>query len=173
MLSRDRHARALKRMRTPRLAEAAHQRFVVGFEKQQPRIDAAPDLPEDSRELPQSRPFAHIDHQRRAPDRGGIAHQFGKLRDQFDRKIIDGVIAEIFQRAQHRTLARAAHSGDDHQFRAACDCGLAAGFRPALRRFHSAVSSRGCRPSFRGTRLLSRHFSRTLIACFSSFPTAA
>ena len=43
--------------------------------------------------------------------------QFGKLRYQFDRKIVDAIVAKIFKGLQHRGLSRSAHSRNDDEFR--------------------------------------------------------
>ncbi len=38
-----------------------------------------------------------------------------KVGNQIDRKIVDGVIAQVFESAQHRAFAGAAHSRDDDE----------------------------------------------------------
>ncbi len=105
-----------ERMRTARLAEAAHQRGVVGFEENKPGADLAADAPEQRREALQRLAFANVHHDGGAAR--GIVHQFGELRNQVERQIVDGMVAEVFQRLEHRAFAGAAEAGDDDQFRA-------------------------------------------------------
>ena len=103
-------------MRAAGFAEAPHERFVVGFQKHEPHVHVVPDLPVDGGKTAQSGTFAHVDHQRGAADGSGVAHEFRERGNQIDGKIVDGVIAEVFERAQHRTFAGAAHPGDDDEF---------------------------------------------------------
>ena len=112
-------------------------------------------LPENGRKLLQPRAFAHVHHQGRATVGSRIAHQFGELRNQVDGKIVDRVIAQVLQSAQHRAFARAAHSRDDDQFRS----GWRWSWQPRPWGGAGLLSRASAQRLGFGPRLPSRHFS--------------
>ena len=103
-------------MRPTGLAETPHQHRVGGLEENDLGRNHPPDRFQDRRQLFQLGAFADIHDQRGAANFARLHRQFGKLRDQFDGKIVDAVVAEIFEGLQHRGLPRPAHAGDDDQF---------------------------------------------------------
>ena len=60
--------------------------------------------------------FAHVHDQRGAANLARLHGQVGELRDQLDRKVVDAVVAQVFEGLQDRGLPRPAHAGDDDQF---------------------------------------------------------
>ena len=102
-------------MRTPRFAEAARERAIVGFEKHQRGRSAPPQPLEERGKLRQLLAFANVDHQRRAPHVRRILGQFGELRNQLDGHVVHRVVAEIFEGLEYGGFARPAQTGDDNQ----------------------------------------------------------
>ena len=62
--------------------------------------------------------FADIHHKRGAPDIWRNTRQFRKFGDEFDRQVIDRIIAQILEYFEHGTLAGTAKSGYDYQLAA-------------------------------------------------------
>ncbi len=106
-----------QRMRAAGLAKTPQQHGIGGFQKGNLGRNHAPHRLENARQLFELRAFANIHHQRRAADLGRLQRHLGEARDQFDGKVIDAVVAQIFKSLEHRRFARAAHARDDHQFR--------------------------------------------------------
>ena len=104
-------------MRTAGLAETAQKNGVGGLEEDDLGRDHASNRFEDAREFLQLRAFANVDDERGAADFAGLHSQFREFRDQLDRKVIDAVVAEIFEGLQYGGLSRTAHSGNEDQFR--------------------------------------------------------
>src|SRR6185437_12597360 len=49
-----------------------------------------------------------------------IADEIGKGRNQFDREIVDRIVAKVLEDSQDRGLTGSAQPGDDDQFRTGC-----------------------------------------------------
>src|SRR5690242_15687010 len=104
-----------QRMRTPRLAEAPHERFIRGFEENYLRVDGLLHLLQNLRQSRERLSFANIDYQSRALNFRRLSRQIGKAWNEFQRKVIDAVVAQVLECFQNRSLARAAHACNDHQ----------------------------------------------------------
>ncbi len=104
-------------MRAARLTESADQHRVRRFQEDNFCRDETPNFFQDLGKFLQRRAFAHIDDQRGTPNLTRLDGQIGKLRDELDRQVVDAVVAQILKGLQHRSLPRAAHAGDDDQFR--------------------------------------------------------
>src|SRR5208283_2239826 len=105
-----------QRVRAARLAKAAKQDWITGFEKDNARRNDSPHRLQNRRQLLELRTLAHVNHQRRARNFARLQGQFGEARNEFDRQIVDAVKAEIFKRLQGRGFARPAHPRNDDQF---------------------------------------------------------
>ncbi len=103
-------------MRTARFRIAPHQHFILGVQKHhaggQHRAHALENVGKTIERLP----LAHIHHDGRAVDLGRLAHQVREIRQQLQRQIIHGVVAEVFECLQRRCFARPGDARDDHQF---------------------------------------------------------
>ena len=106
---------------------AAEQSGFAGLEKDDGGGERLPDLLKDSGEALQRLAFADVDDQRGAIDLGGLADEIGEARQQFERQIVDGVVAEVFKGLESRGFAGAGESGEDDELAGAGWSGL--GFR--------------------------------------------
>src|SRR5271170_7999743 len=104
-------------MRPAGFAEAAHDRFVIGFEEDQTRGETLFYFAKDGGELFQSLAFTNVDYEGRAAHGFRFLGQCGELWDQIDRQVIDRIVAEVFENLQYGTLAGTAEPGDDYEFR--------------------------------------------------------
>ena len=84
-------------MRPASFAEAAQQHCVGRLEKNDLRRNHLADGLQDAGKLAELGAFANVDDQRGAADIARLQRQFGEVRNQFDRKIVDAVVAEIFE----------------------------------------------------------------------------
>lgn len=84
-------------MRTPRLRIAAHQHFILGIEKDHARGQHCPDALQNIGKQVERLPLADIHDNGGAFDLRGLAHQVGKIRQQFQRQIIHGMKPKIFK----------------------------------------------------------------------------
>ena len=80
---------SLKR-RSSTESEASRKTILVGIMRR--------DRLQESGQMVQLRALAHVDHQSGAADLAGLHGQVGELRDEFDRKIIDAVVAKVLER---------------------------------------------------------------------------
>src|ERR1035437_6123810 len=106
---------AAHRVRPARLREAAHQCLFAGLQEDHPRRKHLAHLLQNRRKAIQPHALANIHHQGRELDLDRLADQVGKPRNQFQRQIVDRVVAQVLKRLQSRQLPRARHAGQDHQ----------------------------------------------------------
>ncbi len=107
-----------QRMRPARLAVAADQRRLAGFEEDQRRVEAGhrPQRLEHARELLEQRALAHVDHHRGLLDLGvRPQRQLGERRQQRDRQVVDAEVGEVLERAHRLRLAGAGQAGEDDE----------------------------------------------------------
>src|SRR5689334_15855515 len=116
--------RGAQRMRTPRLTEAPNQGGLVSFKEDQPGWHHPPDAFEQARKTFERGALADVHHQRRPPNGRRVLGELGELRDQFDGEVVHRIVAQVFQRLEHGSLARAAQPGDDHQLGFGYNCRL-------------------------------------------------
>src|SRR5947209_9703961 len=107
-----------QRMRAPGLTIPAHQRVVVRFEEHQRDLEPPLQGPDDGRELLQLFALADVHNQGSPPRSGAVARELRELGYQVDGQIVDGVVAEVFERTKNSPLPRAAQRGNDDQVRA-------------------------------------------------------
>ena len=98
------------------LAETSQQDCIGCFEEDDFRRNHPPNRLQHLGELSQLRAFADVNDESSPPDIPRLNRQLGKPGNQFDRQIIDAVVAEVFERFQHRRFSRTAHARDDHEF---------------------------------------------------------
>ena len=71
---------------------------------------------ENLRETVESLALANIHHNGRTLNFDGFLHQSGKIRQQFQRQVVNGMEAQIFKGSERRSFARAGDSSDYDQF---------------------------------------------------------
>ncbi len=120
-------------MRPARLAESTQQNFVGGLEENDPRRDHLAHGLHDRRELAEFRTFANVDDQSRAADFARLQREVGETWNQFERKVVNAVVAEIFECLEYRGFSGATHASDDDELgRALAGTGGGAPFFLAL-----------------------------------------
>src|SRR5687768_3061869 len=93
-------------MAPPRFREALDERVGIRLEEQHPQVDAAAsELVELARQLGNGLAAALLDGHR-DPRVTGIGEVVDELRQQFDRKTIDIVVAAVLEHVQSDALAR-------------------------------------------------------------------
>ena len=104
-------------MRPPRFGKAPHQHVVRSFKVDNCGRQQRTHLLQDQREAV-DRPFTNVHTKHGAGNFIGAAHKLGKLRNQFQWKVVDRVVAKVFKRFERREFSRAGEPGQDHQFAA-------------------------------------------------------
>ncbi len=106
-------------MRPACLAEAAQQHVVRRFQENDFGRDHAADRLQNVRQVSSLAPSrtSITKAVRRVSLR--LNRQFGKLRNQLDRQVVDAVVAEVLEGLKDRSLPGTTHAGDDDQFRRA------------------------------------------------------
>jgi len=95
-----------KRVRPARLAEAAQQGFLGGFDEYKCRGHVTVNLLVERREALELLALARVHHKRGAIDIGGAVNvQLAKHGNQLHGKIVDAVVAEILEGLEHGALA--------------------------------------------------------------------
>src|SRR5579862_9668204 len=98
------------------LAEAAKQDLVRRLQKHHLRRNHPANELENPRQIFELGTLAYVNNQRSEADLAGLHRQFGKLRDQLYRQVIDAIVAEILEGLQDRSFAGTTHAGDDDEF---------------------------------------------------------
>src|ERR1700733_1951654 len=124
-----------ERMRPARLAETSYQHGIGSFQIHDSGWNQPPHRFQNAGKAFEFRSFADIDHQRRAAVFARLHGQLSKIRDQFDGKIVDAIVAQVLEGLEHRSLTRPAHAGNDYKFWRMLSLG---GTRLAFRRGGSA-----------------------------------
>lgn len=103
-----------ERMRTARLAKAAHERFVTRFDEHERRWVSAGERTIKNRQLFNLLALARIDEQRRAFNfAAALVVELAENGDQRDREIINAIEAQVLERIQDRALTGARKAGED------------------------------------------------------------
>src|SRR4051812_11700936 len=104
-------------MGTAGLAEAPHDGLIVGLEEDQAGGNTALNAIVGFGKPPESLALTDIDDDGGEANGGRIAHQLREFRSEIDGKIVDCVIAQVFENLKDGSFAGPAHAGDDYQFR--------------------------------------------------------
>ena len=111
----DRRAIGRERVRPARFAEAAHQRGLRRFEKDQDGIESFAGLepPVDPGKLPQQFSLADVHHDGRARNlRAGAQRQLREHRKERHRQIVDAEVAEVLERPYRLRFAGPRQPGE-------------------------------------------------------------
>ena len=92
--------RPAQRVRPPCFRVAAHQHRVLRIQKNHSRREQLAHALQYLGQAVQRGSFANIHHDRRALNLARCAYQRGKIRQQFERQVVHGVIAQIFKSLQ-------------------------------------------------------------------------
>src|SRR5271165_3002641 len=98
-----------------RLAVAADQRLLVGFEEQHRCLEQAAQRRQDLRQLIQTRAFADVHHQCCPLNLQRVEYKFSEVADESNWQVIHAVVAEVLKGLQGRGFSRSAHARDDDQ----------------------------------------------------------
>ena len=126
-----------QRVRTASLAEAPHENGIGGLEEDDLGRNRTPNRFQNDRQLLQRGTFAHVHDQGGAAKLARLHGQVGKLGNEFNRQVVDAVVAQILEGLQNGGLTRTTHAGNDDQFRR---MGLARFLRGSLRAFPRLAS---------------------------------
>ena len=102
-------------MRATGLRETPDEGIVVGFEEDDARRQNFTHLGEDGREPMEAAAFANVDDEGCVRDFGRFCDEIRESRNEFERKIVNGVEAEVFKCLKRRCLSSAGEASEDNQ----------------------------------------------------------
>src|ERR1700761_3776702 len=103
-------------MRTSSLGVSAQQRGLARFKKDHRGCERPFDLLQDGGKAFERLAFANIDDQRGTIDLRRLPNQIGKTRQQLERQVVYGVVAQILEGLQSRGLPRAGQASENDEF---------------------------------------------------------